>query len=110
MLLQPVAIHSTVCEQDLPACMRYVLAEARRSRPGTGVTCVSFHTHEDGREIARLGPPDEWFDSHITGTTSARFRPRNVLVLSVTTTETTFATVRTLTHVLVTLLERRTQN
>jgi hypothetical protein len=57
-----------------------------------------------------LGPPDEWFDSHIPGTTSARFRPRNVLVLSVTTTETTFATVRTLTHVLVTLLERRTQN
>jgi hypothetical protein len=107
MLNYAETMHSAVSERRLPACVRDALADARASRPGAQLTCISFHTRENGREIARLGPPEALFDACTNPAASTRLRPKDVLVLTVTTTETTFASVRTLTHVLIVVVEQR---
>jgi hypothetical protein len=90
-----------VCEQELPTCVRDVLEAARTSRPQHDVTCISFHTQENGREIARMGPEPELIAGAGTSRVSSRLHPKDVLVLSVAVTETTFEGVQTVTHVLV---------
>jgi len=107
MLNHAETIHASVSERRLPASVRDALADARASRPGAQLTCISFHTRKNGVEIARLGPPEALFDACTTPAASSRLRPKDVLVLTVTTTETTFAAVRTLTHVLVAVVEQR---
>lgn len=100
------SIDETVLEQQLPTCVQDVLDAARAARPEREVTCIAFQTVENGRVIARQGP-----DMGVTGGWSLRdtpstLRPKDLLVLSVSVTETTFAAVRTVTHVLVTLARR----
>jgi hypothetical protein len=90
-----------VREPELPACVRDVLDAARRSRPEHDVTCLAFRTLEGGREIVRMGPDAELVSHPTAGSTAPGPRARDVLVLSVTVTETTFETVRSVTHVLV---------
>ena len=97
-------IRPAVSERKLPACVRDALGDARAARPGVELTCMSFHTHEDGREVVRIGEAADLFDRD---STSARLHPKDVIVLSVTTTETTFDNVRTVTHVVVARLDRR---
>lgn len=96
-------IHETVPEQQLPACVRDVLNAARAARPGREVTCVAFQTLEGGRPTARLGTE---MDVAAGPGTRSTLRAKDLLVLSVSVTETTFETVRTVTHVLVTLARR----
>jgi hypothetical protein len=96
-------IRPAISERKLPACVRDALGDARAARPGVELTCLSFHTHEDGREVTRIGEATELFDSG----DAARLHPKDVIALSVTTTETTFDNVRTVTHVVVARLDRR---
>lgn len=98
--------HATVPEQLLPACVRKVLDAARTARPECELACIAFRTLEDERVVARIGPGDGFADGSLRGASST-IRPKNVLVLTVSVTETTFETVRTITHVLVTVSRRR---
>jgi hypothetical protein len=99
-------IGRTVCEQKLPVCVRDVLQAARAAQPETDVTCIAFHTLDSGRAVTRMGPDTELIDDQNLAFLS-RLRPKDLLVLSVTVTETTFETVHTVTHVLVARKERR---
>ena len=101
-------IHKTVPEQQLPTCVRDVLDAARAARPESEVTCIAFQTLESGRVIARLGSDMEAAGRGIRSTPSI-LRAKDLLVLSVSVTETTFAVVRTVTHVLVALTRERRQ-
>jgi hypothetical protein len=92
---------SPVDELLLPACVRDVLAAARASRPGQHLTCISFHTEDDGRQSQCMEPDPELI-ARMTANAASRLHRRNVLVLSVKVTETTFDSVHTRTHVLVT--------
>jgi hypothetical protein len=90
-----------VDELLLPACVRDVLAAARAARPGQHLTCISFHTEDDGHESECMEPDPELI-ARMTANAASRLHRRNVLVLSVRVTETTFDSVHTRTHVLVT--------
>jgi hypothetical protein len=90
-------------EHELPTCLREALKNARASRTDSSVRCISYHSEENGRAIARVEPPAEFFDDVASGGSSG-LKPKDLLVLSVAVTETTFARVRTVTHVLVTHL------
>ena len=94
-------IRRMVREQELPACVRAVLDDARAARPQNEVTCIAFYTIESGHEVARMGPETELISGRCDDVSSARLRRKDVLVLSVTVTETTSQAVRTVTHVLV---------
>ena len=100
-------IRGTVREEELPMCVRDVLDVARAVRPDSDVMCIAFHTLESGREIARIGPGAELIGDRSAGSFAACLRPKDLLVLSVTVTETTFETVHTVTHVLITWTRRR---
>jgi hypothetical protein len=88
------------CERRLPRCVRDVLEAARRARPGTEITCVSFHSRHDGSDITAMEMSAEATDRHRPPV--PRVGAKDLLVLSVAVTETTFETVETVTHVLVT--------
>jgi hypothetical protein len=88
-------------------CVRDVLDDARAVRPDSDLLCIAFHTLECGREIARIEPGAELISDRGAGSFAACLRPKDLLVLSVTVTETTFETVHTLTHVLITWTRRR---
>jgi hypothetical protein len=90
-----------VCEERLPTCVRDVLEAARASRAEDDVTCIAFHTRENGGEIGQMGPEPELIAGAGTGRVASRLHPKRVLVLSVAVTETTFDSVQTVTHVLV---------
>jgi hypothetical protein len=90
-----------VCENDLPIHMRDVLDAARASRPDREVTCIAFHTLDGTGRNVRLEPSPQLIDDWTASAIAARLRPKELLVLSVTVTETTFDNSRTLTHVLV---------
>ena len=86
-----------VDELLLPPCVRDVLAAARASRPGQHLTCLSFHTEDDGHESECMEPDPELI-ARMTANAASRLQRRNILVLSVRVTETTFDDV-TRTHV-----------
>jgi hypothetical protein len=86
-------------EHELPPCVRAALTEARAARPGRELTCIAFRTVEGDHVTTRSGPASP-----------PGLRARDVLVLSVTVTETTCDAVRTATHVLVTLARQRAQS
>ena len=96
-------------EWDLPMCVRDELDAARAARPEADVECLAFRTSEDGREIRRVGPDSELFGNRDSGSMPPRLQPRDLLVLSVTATETTFERVRSVTHVLVARTTRRSR-
>jgi hypothetical protein len=96
-----------VCEQDLPTCVRDALSAARVSRATSELICISFHTQDSGREIARMGPAPEFVNARGTGDRCSRLPPKEVLIVSVTVTETTFDTAQTITHVLVARMRPR---
>jgi hypothetical protein len=81
--------------------MRAVLDDARAARPGRVVTCISFYTLQDGRQVARIGADPVMIDDSSASRTARRLRAKDVLVLSVNVSETTFEDVQSLTHVLV---------
>ena len=83
-----------VREDELPTCIRDALDAARAGRPATEVTCISFRTLQDGQEIVQMGPPAELLTEDRTVTPSARVPAKELLVLSVTVTETTFDRVQ----------------
>jgi hypothetical protein len=87
--------------------VRDVLDAARAVRPDSDVMCIAFHTLESGREIARIGLGAELIGDRSAGSFAASLRRKDLLVLSVTVTETTFETVHTVTHVLITWTRRR---
>lgn len=99
-------IHETVPEQELPACVRDVLDAARAARPESELNCIAFQTVESGHVTARLGRDMDVLGGRSIRDASSTVRAKDLLVLSVSVTETTFATVRTVTHVLVTLARR----
>jgi hypothetical protein len=105
---RPQPIASRVREQDLPECVRHLLQAARAARPGSEVTCIAFHTREGNRVLAHMGPETEIVGDPGSGV-AGLLRAKDLLVLSVSVTETTFEAVRTVTHVLVTLTRRQTQ-
>ena len=94
-------------EQALPVCVRGVLDAARAARPDSEVTCIAFHTVENGRKVMGIGADMEVMGDGRTGLAPSRLHPKDVLVLSVTVTETTFDAVRTVTHVLVAVAHPR---
>ena len=94
-------IPATLHEEDLPACVREVIAASRAARPDRVVTCVSLRTLEGGRETARLGLDAELIPEEGVPSILSRLRPKDLLVLSVSVTETTFEAVRTVTYVLI---------
>jgi len=87
-----------LCEGRLPAPLREVLRLAREARPQHRLCCLVFHSEQDGRQVARLGP-----------TCAAGLHAKEVMVLSVTVTETTNEEVRTVSHTLVIRVEAGTQ-
>jgi hypothetical protein len=91
-------IHGIVREEELPMCVREALRASRAKQPDNEVTCIAFHTLDGGREVARTEPDASVLSS---------LHPKDVLVLSVTVTETTFENVHTVTHVLVARKHRR---
>jgi len=95
--LTSVGLH----DEDLPECVRGALAGARAARPDGDVECISLRTLESGREIARIGLDAELIPDEGAPSVLSRFRPKHLLVLSVSVTETTFEAVRTVTHVLI---------
>jgi hypothetical protein len=46
---------AAICDQDLPRCVRDVLEVAPAARPHIDLMCLSFRTHADGQETARIG-------------------------------------------------------
>jgi hypothetical protein len=98
----PTARAASVCEERLPLCVRDVLDDARAARPDAVVTCIAFHTRANGRPSAQMGLKPESLDDGGGHSLPLRFRAKDVLVLSVAVTETTFGRVQTVTHVLVT--------
>jgi hypothetical protein len=94
------------CEKKLPAPVREVLRLTREAQPDRDVICVAFRTHENGREVARIGPMSDELE-RVSSSASRHLRPKDVIVLSVVVTETTFETVHTSAHVLVARTERR---
>lgn len=100
-------IRRTVCEQKLPVCVRDALQASRAAHPEHDVTCIAFHTIDSGRAVAQMGPDAELIEDRNVASFLSRLRPKDLLVLSVTVTETTFETVHTVTHVLVARKERR---
>lgn len=95
-----------VCEEDLPIWMRDLLFAARASRPGSEITCVAFRTLDDNHDIVPLGPSPQLIDDWTASAIAARLRPKELLILSATVTETTFKSMRKLTHVLVARVRR----
>lgn len=90
-----------MCDQDLPTCARDLLNAARRARPDRDVLCISFRIVENSREIALMELAPEIIRRWSAGPKDARPRPKDLLVLSITVTETTFESVRTISHVLI---------
>ena len=80
---------------------RFAHAIDPRSSRSRDVTCISLRTLEGGREIARVGLDAELISEEGTPSVLSRLRPKDLLVLSVSVTETTFEAVRTVTHVLI---------
>lgn len=78
-------------ELRLPASVREALRLARSAHPDREISCVTYHTKEDGRETFHLGPR-----------TCADLHARDVIVLSVEMTETSADRVRTWSHTLIT--------
>jgi hypothetical protein len=95
----------TVSEWALPLNLRELLQTARTTHPDHEVICVSYHVQENGREIARMGPGSEALD--LRTACSTRLRPKDLIVWSVSATETTFESVRTVTHVLIARIQVR---
>jgi hypothetical protein len=89
-----------VAEHDLPAIVRVLVDAARAAQPERDLTCVAFRTVENSAEVARMGLSPELLasggESPISG-----IRAQDLLVMSVTVSETTFRTVRTVHHILV---------
>ena len=96
----------TVCEEDLPICVRDVLNAARASRPDSEVTCVAFRTMARMHDAVRM-QPQQLVHGLNAGSTADRLRKKELLVLSVSVTETTFDGVCTVTHVLVVRIRRQ---
>jgi hypothetical protein len=97
----------TVCEEDLPVCVRHLLDAARASRPDSEVTCIAFRTIAGTQEAVRLGPSPQLVREWNARPARDRLRRKELLVLSVTITETTFDSVRKVTHVLVARSRRK---
>lgn len=87
-------------------CVQQLLEAARTMRPAHDVVCIEFHTRESGRVIAQMGP-DTGVVLDPEGRTTFRLWPKDILVLSVAVTETTFTAVHTVTHVLIALIRPR---
>jgi len=90
-----------VCEQFLPRCVQDVLEAARQARPDAHISCLSFSTRKDGRNIAQMGIDPALIDEGDRSMLPSPFRARELLVLSVVLTETMFDRVQTVAHVLV---------
>lgn len=88
-------------ERHLPRCVRDILDEARAARPQKELACIAFHTVESGQVLARMGPSER------ASAALSTLRAKDLLLLSVSVTETTSQNVRTVTHVLVTLQRSR---
>jgi hypothetical protein len=80
-------------EEQLPACVQHVLQAARAARPERELVCVGFRTLNGERLAARQA--------------AELLHARDILVLSVSVTETTLAAVRTDTHVLIVHMQQR---
>lgn len=91
--------HAGVAERDLPACVRDVLEATRAAHPARDLICLSYRVHAGGQQIVEIEAEAECARGRGTG--ACPLHARDVLVLSVTTTETTFDDVRSVTHVLV---------
>lgn len=87
-------------EAELPACVRGALEAARAARPDRDLVCLSYRTHSGGQQIVTIGAD--------MPCTRDPLQPKDVIVLSVTATETTFDEVESVTHVLVARMQPRT--
>jgi hypothetical protein len=97
-------------EADLPACVRDLLQAARTARPDVDLICLSYRLRSGGQEIVRIGSDAACTAAWRGGSACPPLHPRDVLVLSVTATETMFEDVRSATHVLVTRMLRKKVN
>jgi len=86
-------------EADLPACVRGVLEGARAARPDRDLICLSYRSHSGGQQIVTMAAD--------MPCTSVLLQPKDVIVLSITATETTFEEVESVTHVLVVRMQPR---
>jgi hypothetical protein len=72
------------------------------------VTCLAFRTFDGSEDIVRIGPSPQLIDDWSAASVLGRLRPKELLVISVTVAETTFESVRKVTHVLVARVRRET--
>jgi hypothetical protein len=90
----------SVAEHNLPPVVRALMDAARAAQPERDLTCVAFRTVENSAEVTRMGVGPGLLasdgESPIAG-----IRAQDLLVMSVTVSETTFRTVRTVHHILV---------
>ena len=93
-----------LCESQLPSPLLDALREARAARPDRDVLCFAYRMEEDGREVARIGSA---FDCVELPETFAHIRAKDVIVISVVVTETTFERVKRVSHTLVARTQAR---
>jgi hypothetical protein len=93
-----------LCESQLPSSLLEALRKARAARPDRDVLCVAYRTEEDGREVARIGSA---FDCVELPDTFVHIRAKDVIVMSVVVTETTFERVKRVSHTLVARTQAR---
>jgi hypothetical protein len=87
--------------------LRDALAEARATRPDRDVLCLAYRAEENGREVARIPPLPSVFDRLCRSKPGSQLRAKNVVVVSVVVTETTFERVKSVAHTLVARIEPR---
>ncbi len=95
------------CETQLPPSLRDALAEARATRPDRDVLCLAYRAEEDGLEVACIAPLADLFDRLGRSEPGSQLRAKNVVVVSVVVTETTFEQVKKVAHTLVARIEPR---
>lgn len=93
-----------LCESQLPSPLLDALREARAARPDRDVLCFAYRMEEDGREVARIGSA---FDCVELPDTFVHIRAKDVIVMSVVVTETTFERVKRVSHTLVARTQAR---
>jgi hypothetical protein len=96
-----------LCERQLPSSLRDALRNARAARPDRDVLCVAYRMEEDGREVARTGPVSDGFDRVGRAESSSHIRAKDIIIVSVVVTETTFERVKRVSHTLVTRTQAR---
>jgi hypothetical protein len=86
-----------------------VLSASRALRADSDILCLAFQTHRNGEVIQDLGPDPVALAPAIAGSRLTTLHRRDVIVLSIAVTETTFDRVDVVRQTLTARLHTRTE-